>query len=116
MQKMGNTKPVIIAFRQEMDVMARVIKTVRSTLKNLKLAMDGTIVMSDDLANALDSMFNAKVPALWLKGNWFSPTVGMWFGISKYLQPLSPRQMHCLPLYYEIFGFRMSRPEFRLLA
>ena len=116
MQKMGNTKPVIIAFRQEMDVMARVIKTVRSTLKNLKLAMDGTIVMSDDLANALDSMFNAKVPALWLKGNWFSPTVGMWFGISKYLQPLSPRQMHCLPLYYDIFGFWMSRSELRLLA
>ena len=81
LNKMGNTKPVIIAFRQEMDVMARVVKTVRTTLKNLKLAMDGTIVMSDDLANAQDSLFNAKVPALWLKGNWFSPTVGVWFGI-----------------------------------
>ena len=87
---MGETKPVIIAFRQEMDVMARVVRTVRSTLKNLKLAMEGTIVMSDDLANALDSMFNAKVPALWLKGNWFSPTVGMWFGISKSLRPPFP--------------------------
>ena len=25
---------------------------------------------SDDLANALDAMFNAKVPAMWLKGAW----------------------------------------------
>jgi len=75
LNKMGVTKPVIIAFRQEMDVMARVIKTVRMTLKNLKLAMEGTIVMSEDLANAQDSLFNAKVPAVWLKGNWFSPTV-----------------------------------------
>jgi hypothetical protein len=28
---------------------------------------------SDDLANALDAMFNAKVPALWLKGAWYPP-------------------------------------------
>ena len=81
LNKMGLTKPVIIAFRQEMDVMAKVVKTVRMTLKNLKLAMEGTIVMSDDLANSLDSLFNTKVPGMWLKGNWFSTTVGVWFGI-----------------------------------
>jgi len=96
LNKMGNTKPVIIAFRQEMDVTAWVLKSVRMTLKNLKLAMEGTIVMSNDLANALNSMFNAKVPALWLKGDWVSPTVGMWFGISK-SYPSDIPSLHALP-------------------
>jgi len=81
LQKMGATKPIIIAFRQEMDVLQKSISVVRSTLKNLQMAIAGTIVMSDDLANALDAMFNAKVPAMWLKGAWFSPTVGIWFQI-----------------------------------
>lgn len=81
LQKMGITKPINIAFRQEMDVLQKSISVVRTTLKNLQLAIAGTIVMSDDLANALDAMFNAKVPAMWLKGAWFSPTVGIWFQI-----------------------------------
>ena len=52
---------------------------MRRTLKDLQLAIAGTIVMSDTLADALDAMFQAKVPRLWLKGAWYSPTVGVWF-------------------------------------
>lgn len=47
--------------------MQRVISTVRSTLNDLKLAIDGTIIMSEDLRNALDSMFDAKIPKTWQK-------------------------------------------------
>ena len=61
--------------------MAKAVKTVCMTLKNLKVVTEVTIVMSDDLANSLDSLFNTKVPGMWLKGNWFSTTVGVWFGI-----------------------------------
>jgi dynein heavy chain len=52
---------------------------VSKTLKDLQLAIDGTIVKSDDLAASLDALFNAKVPPLWLKGAWFSPSSGIWF-------------------------------------
>ena len=36
-----------IFLRQEIDRMQRVIKVVRSTLKDLQLAIDGTIIMSE---------------------------------------------------------------------
>ena len=40
----------------------------------------GTIVMSPDLANALDSLFMARVPDLWTKvSQLVSPTMGVWF-------------------------------------
>ena len=47
--------------------MQRVITTVRNTLNDLKLAIDGTIIMSEDLRDALDSMFDAKIPKTWQK-------------------------------------------------
>ena len=47
--------------------MQRVISTVRNTLIDLKLAIDGTIIMSETLREALDSMFDAKIPQTWLK-------------------------------------------------
>jgi len=54
---------------------------VRSTLLDLKLAIEGTIIMSENLRDALDCMYDARIPAKWLKvslllGNgenlWFS--------------------------------------------
>lgn len=36
-----------IFLRQELDRMQRVISLVRTTLKDLKLAIDGTIIMND---------------------------------------------------------------------
>lgn len=38
---------------------------------DLKLAIDGTIVMSNDLRKALDSMYDARIPERWLKVNYF---------------------------------------------
>lgn len=47
--------------------MQKVISLVRNTLNDLKLAIDGTIIMSENLRNALDSMYDAKIPDAWLK-------------------------------------------------
>lgn len=43
------------------------IKSVQSTLCNLKLAIDGTIVMSQALRESLDAMYDARIPQNWLK-------------------------------------------------
>lgn len=61
--------------------MQRVISSVRSTLTDLRLAIDvaGTIIMSEDLRDALDSMFDARIPRLWLRLSWPSATLGFWF-------------------------------------
>lgn len=53
--------------RQEVDRMQRVIKTVYTNLTDLKLAIDGTIVMSNYLRDSLDSMYDGKIPDRWTK-------------------------------------------------
>lgn len=47
--------------------MQRVLTLVRSTLTELKLAIDGTIIMSENLQDALNCMFDARIPARWKK-------------------------------------------------
>ena len=64
---MGVLQPMNIFLKQEIDRMQRVITTVRNTLNDLKLAIDGTIIMSENLRDALDSMYDAKIPKSWQK-------------------------------------------------
>ena len=67
LKKMGTLQPLNIFLRQEIDRMQKVISIVRSTLMDLKLAIDGTIIMSENLRDALDNIFDARVPNTWKK-------------------------------------------------
>lgn len=49
--------------------MQSVIKIVRDSLCNLKLAIDGTIVMSQFLRESLDAMYDARIPDKWMKAS-----------------------------------------------
>lgn len=44
---MGFLNPLVIFLRQEIDRMQKVISLVRVTLKDLLLAIDGTIIMNE---------------------------------------------------------------------
>jgi len=58
---------VVLNCRQEIDRMQRVIKRVHTCLCDLKLAIDGTIVMSPALKESLDAMYDARIPETWMK-------------------------------------------------
>ena len=53
--------------RQEVDRMQCVIKMVYNNLCDLKLAIDGTIVMSQTLRESLDAAYDGKIPEKWQK-------------------------------------------------
>ena len=75
----GASQPLTVFLKQEIDRLNIVIKLTATTLKNLRLAIAGTIALSDDLIQALEALFNAKIPGTWLKKSWEAGTLGMWF-------------------------------------
>merc|ERR1719247_809004 len=73
-------KPLNICLKQEIDRLQKVISTVRRMLAALKLAIAGTIVMSPELAEALDALFMARVPPAWVKVSaLLAPNMGVWW-------------------------------------
>ena len=78
-QKQGGPRPLNIFLGQEVDRMQAVISAVKSTLSDLKLAIDGTIIMASALQNALDALYDARVPDTWAKISWQSSTLGLWY-------------------------------------
>uniref|UniRef100_A0A8D0F655 Dynein axonemal heavy chain 8 n=1 Tax=Strix occidentalis caurina TaxID=311401 RepID=A0A8D0F655_STROC len=77
--KMGQLNSMNIFLRQEIDRMQKVIAILRNTLNDLKLAIEGTIIMSENLRDALDNMYNARIPQVWKRVSWDSSTLGFWF-------------------------------------
>ena len=67
LQKLDHLKPLHIFLRHELDRIRRVISLVRATLGDLILAIDGTIIMSENLRDALDNIYDARIPGLWKK-------------------------------------------------
>ncbi|KAF7265346.1 hypothetical protein GWI33_021235 [Rhynchophorus ferrugineus] len=79
LNRMGALLPMNIFLRQEIDRIQKVIKEVKTTLSDLKLAIDGTIIMSQNLRTALDAMYDARIPEKWQKISWESATLGFWY-------------------------------------
>lgn len=63
--KLGALQPMTIFLRQEVQRMNKVIKLVLATLTDLRLAIDGTVVMNENLRDALDCIYDAQVPEFW---------------------------------------------------
>ena len=60
LDKLGGMLPMNIFLRQEIDRMQKILTLVRRTLTDLKMALEGTIIMSDELKDTLDYMYDAR--------------------------------------------------------
>ncbi|OHT04931.1 Dynein heavy chain family protein [Tritrichomonas foetus] len=72
-------KPLDICCKQEIERMQNVIKALRSTLTDLELAIDGSIVMNDLLYNAMNSLYDGRIPQHWRKISWPATGLKEWF-------------------------------------
>ncbi|XP_052892579.1 dynein axonemal heavy chain 8 [Anopheles moucheti] len=76
---MGHQESMNIFLRQEIDRIQRILLLVRQTLDDLLLAIDGVIIMNEQLRDALDNIYDARVPTVWKRGSWTSASLGFWF-------------------------------------
>lgn len=81
----GFAAPLNIFLFQELQRLQIIICIVRSNLKNLTMAIDGTVVMTTDLLEDMNSCFDARVPKKWTHDasgaeiSWLLPSIGGWF-------------------------------------
>jgi len=79
------TPPMNIFLYQEIQRLENVITKVENMLKQLRLAIGGEVVMTEELQQCLDAIYDAKVPRMWLftvagdEFSWILPTLGLWF-------------------------------------
>lgn len=82
----GLEQPLNIFLFQEIQRLQRVIQRVRDTCTVLRQAIRGEVVLTSELQDTMNDMFDAKVPRSWLftpggdEFSWLSPTLGLWFG------------------------------------
>ena len=84
------TQPLTIHLRQEIDRLNTVVTLVRGTLRDLRLAVAGTIALTVPLEQAMEALCVARVPTAWVNKSWEAPSIGVW------VQGLSQRhaQLH----------------------
>ena len=55
------------------------MQKVRETLHDQCLAIQGTVVMNEQLVAVMNSLFDARVPAAWVSISWPSSSLSFWF-------------------------------------
>merc|ERR1719359_745901 len=81
----GFSAPLNIFLFQELQRLQNIIRIVRTNMKNLAMAIDGTVTMTQELLEDLNSVFDSRVPGMWTHDpsgaeiSWLLPNIGGWF-------------------------------------
>jgi len=81
----GFAAPLNIFLFQELQRLQNIIAIVRTNLKSVAAAIDGTVVMTTELMEDLGFLFDARVPRGWTNDpsgaeiSWLMPNLGGWF-------------------------------------
>lgn len=84
MEERGFGAPLHIFLFQELQRLQNIIDIVRKNLDNLVMAIDGTVVMTVELLEDLNCVFDGRVPLGWTHDasgaeiSWLQPTLGIW--------------------------------------
>ena len=79
--------PLNIFLFQELQRLQNIIAIVRTNLKSIAMAIDGTVVMTTELLQDLGYIFDARVPISWTNDasgqeiSWLMPNLGGWFTV-----------------------------------
>uniref|UniRef100_A0A336MB49 CSON013031 protein n=1 Tax=Culicoides sonorensis TaxID=179676 RepID=A0A336MB49_CULSO len=76
---MGQFNSMNTFLKQEIERIQKIIIVVRTTLQDLLLAIEGSIIMNIQLQDCLHTIFDARVPIIWQKISWESSSIGFWF-------------------------------------
>jgi len=108
----GFSIPLNVFLFQEIECLDRVIRIVRATLRDLKLAIKGEIIMTPQLQEALDSVSTAKPPTHWFTDAsgaefaWTLPSLSLWFaGLLRRYEQLSAWLRSGRPPIFWLTGF-----------
>merc|ERR1711871_363084 len=81
----GLSVPLNMFLFQEIQRLQKVIAKVRFVLTQMQGAINGEVVMTPEFQQALDSIYDARVPPTWLhtpggdEFSWLNKTLGLWF-------------------------------------
>lgn len=75
--------PLNIFLRQEIEQLQTVLDIVRKTMNDMVQAIEGTIIMTADLVDSIDKVFDFRVPTKWqfqsgAEISWLTPSLGGW--------------------------------------
>jgi len=108
----GFSIPLNIFLYQEVTRLNRTIFNVRSTLNDLKAAINGEIIMTPELQAALNDVYNEKPPRHWYVDAsgasiaWYVPSLALWFaGLLDREKQLSQWLHNTRPVAYWLTGF-----------
>merc|ERR1712060_767455 len=75
--------PLDIFLRQEIEQLQTVLDIVRRTMSDMVAAIEGTIIMTADLVDAINQVYDSRVPTKWqhqagAEISWLTPSLGGW--------------------------------------
>lgn len=76
--------PLNIFLSQELERFQAILSTVRTTMLNMIEAIDGTIIMTPDIVDSINAVFDFRVPHKWqfdptgAEISWLTPSLAGW--------------------------------------
>jgi len=104
--------PLTNFLRQEIEQLQHVLAIVRKTMNDMVEAINGTIIMTADLVNAINMVYDLRVPTKWqfqsgAEISWLTPSLGGWIKglIDRHYQLDNWLQKGQRPISFWLTGF-----------